>query len=221
MQETETQLLHQHSGLIWSIVKRYLGRGVDADDLYQLASIGLIKAVRGFDPQYGTQFSTYAVPKIAGEIRRFLRDDGTVKVGRTLQERAYQLRQTQETMERELGRAITVSELAERAGLSIEETAAAIQSAQPVQSLECPAGEQEHNLLDILSCGNMEEELTTRLSLQQAIAKLPSRSAQVIAMRYGREMTQQQVARVLGVSQVQVSRLERKAVALLRQELTP
>lgn len=221
MQETETQLLHQHSGLIWSIVKRYLGRGVDADDLYQLASIGLIKAVRGFDPQYGTQFSTYAVPKIAGEIRRFLRDDGTVKVGRTLQERAYQLRQTQETMERELGRAITVSELAERAGLSIEETAAAIQSAQPVQSLECPVGEQEHNLLDILSCGNMEEELTTRLSLQQAIAKLPSRSAQVIAMRYGREMTQQQVARVLGVSQVQVSRLERKAVALLRQELTP
>ena len=221
MQETETQLLHQHSGLIWSIVKRYLGRGVDADDLYQLASIGLIKAVRGFNPQYGTQFSTYAVPKIAGEIRRFLRDDGTVKVGRTLQERAYQLRQTQETMERELGRAITVSELAERAGLSIEETAAAIQSAQPVQSLECPAGEQEHNLLDILSCGNMEEELTTRLSLQQAIAKLPSRSAQVIAMRYGREMTQQQVARVLGVSQVQVSRLERKAVALLRQELTP
>lgn len=220
MQETETQLLHQHNGLIWSIVKRYLGRGADADDLYQLASIGLIKAVRGFDPQYGTQFSTYAVPKIAGEIRRFLRDDGTVKVGRTLQERAFQLRQIQENMERELGRSITVSELAERAGLSIEEAAAAIQSVQPVQSLECPSGEREQNLLDILSGGNMEEEVTTRLSLHQAIAKLPSRSAQVIAMRYGREMTQQQVARVLGVSQVQVSRLERKAVALLRQELS-
>lgn len=219
MTDREAGLLQEHNGLVWSIVRRYLGRGVDADDLYQLACIGFIKAVRGFDPQYGTQFSTYAVPKIAGEIRRYLRDDGPMKISRTIQERAGQLRQAQDELEREYGRSITVSELAAHVGLSIEETAAAIQSAQPIQSLECPSGESDFCLLDTLSSGGLEEDVTTRLSLQQAISKLPSRLAQVIAMRYGREMTQQQTARVLGVSQVQISRLERKAVDLLRQEL--
>lgn len=219
MTDREAQLLQTHNGLIWSIVRRYYGRGVETDDLYQLACIGFIKAVRGFDPQYGTQFSTYAVPKIAGEIRRYLRDDGPVKIGRTLQERASHLRQIQSELEAEAGHAITVSELADRAGLSIEETAAALQCIQPVQSLECPEGQSDLCLLDTLTSGSPEESITIRLSLQQAIAKLPSRLAQVIAMRYGREMTQQQTARVLGVSQVQISRLEKKAVALLREEL--
>ncbi len=219
--EQEDKLLAQHKGLIWSIVRRYRGRGVEDEDLYQLASIGLIKAARGYDSAYGTQFSTYAVPKIAGEIRRFLRDDGAVKVGRVIQERAYQLQRLQEQMELELGRPITISELAERAELSIEETAAAVQSSAPVQSLEAPAGEQEMCLMDCLAgSGGIEEEVTTKLSLRQAVAKLPERLAQVILMRYLREMTQQQTARVLGVSQVQVSRLERQAVALLRKELT-
>ncbi len=218
--EQEDKLLTQHKGLIWSIVRRFRGRGVEDEDLYQLASIGLIKAARGYDPTYGTQFSTYAVPKIAGEIRRFLRDDGAVKVGRVIQERAYQLQRLQEQMELELGRPITISELAERAELSIEETAAAVQSSAPVQSLEAPAGEQEMCLMDCLAgSGGIEDEVTTKLSLRQAVAKLPERLAQVILMRYLREMTQQQTARVLGVSQVQVSRLERQAVELLRKEL--
>lgn len=219
MTDREANVLKEHSGLVWSIVHRYQGRGVETDDLYQLGCIGLLKAARGFDPQYGTQFSTYAVPKIAGEIRRYLRDDGPVKVSRTLQEQSFRLRQAQEDLERKSGRSITVSELAAHVGLSIEETAAALQSAQPVQSLECPTGESDFCLLDTLSSGSSEEDITTRISLQQAISKLPSRLAQVIAMRYGREMTQQQTARVLGVSQVQISRLEHKAVDLLRQEL--
>ena len=221
MEQQEAELLHQHQGLIWSIVRRYHGRGVDEEDLYQLACIGLIKAARGYDPTYGTQFSTYAVPKIAGEIRRFLRDDGAVKVGRVIQERAYQLQCLQDSMDSELGRPVTISELAARAGLSIEEAAAAVQSGAPVQSLEAPAGEQDMCLMDCLPGSNgIEDEITTKVSLKQAVAKLPERLAQVILMRYLREMTQQQTARVLGVSQVQVSRLERQAVALLRKELT-
>lgn len=221
MEQQEAELLHQHQGLIWSIVRRYHGRGVDEEDLYQLACIGLIKAARGYDPTYGTQFSTYAVPKIAGEIRRFLRDDGAVKVGRVIQERAYQLQCLQESMESGLGRPVTISELAARAGLSIEEAAAAVQSGAPVQSLEAPAGERDMCLMDCLPGSNgIEDEITTKVSLKQAVAKLPERLAQVILMRYLREMTQQQTARVLGVSQVQVSRLERQAVALLRKELT-
>lgn len=219
--EQEDKLLAQHKGLIWSIVRRYRGRGVEDEDLYQLASIGLIKAARGFDPAFGTQFSTYAVPKIAGEIRRFLRDDGAVKVGRVIQERAYHLQRLQEEMETALGRPITISELAERAELSVEETAAAVQSSAPVQSLEAPTGEQDMRLMDCLAgSGGIEDEVTTKLSLRQAVSNLPERLAQVILMRYLREMTQQQTARVLGVSQVQVSRLEKQAVTLLRKELT-
>lgn len=220
MEQQEAELLCQHQGLVWSIVQRYRGRGVEEEDLYQLACIGLIKAARGYDPAYGTQFSTYAVPKIAGEIRRFLRDDGAVKVGRVIQERAYHLQRLQERMESELGRLVTISELAGRAGLSIEEAAAAVQSSAPVQSLEAPVGEQEMCLMDCLTgSSGIEEEVTTTLSLRQAVAQLPERLAQVISMRYLHEMTQQQIARVLGVSQVQISRLERQAVLYLRKEL--
>ena len=215
----EQLIKRQHNGLIWSIVRRYLGRGVEADDLYQLASIGFLKAVRGFDPQYGTQFSTYAVPKIAGEIRRFLRDDRPVKIRRTLQEQSIRLLQLQNNMEHKLGRYITISELAEQAGLSSEEAAMAIQAIQPIQSLEESSNTEGLPLLARLSGKDIEEDITTHLSLQQAIDRLPARLAQIITMRYRRDMTQQQIARVLGVSQVQISRLEHRALTLLRQDL--
>ena len=219
MESREACLLRQHNGLIWSIVRRYLGRGVEADDLYQLASIGFLKAVRGFDPQYGTQFSTYAVPKIAGEIRRFLRDDRPVKISRTLQEQSARLSQLQAHMEHELGRHITISELAEQAGLSREEAAMAIQAIQPVRSFDAAPDNDGLPLLEQLPGESIEEDITNRLSLQQAIANLPNRLAQVVTMRYLHDMTQQQVARVLGVSQVQISRLEHKALTLLREDL--
>ena len=219
MESHEAYLLRQHNGLIWSIVRRDLGRGVEADDLYQLASIGFLKAVRGFDPQYGTQFSTYAVPKIAGEIRRFLRDDRPVKISRTLQEQSIRLLQLQNDMEHKLGRYITISELAEQAGLSSEEAAMAIQAIQPIQSLEESTNTEGLPLLARLSGKDIEEDITTHLSLRQAIDRLPARLAQIITMRYRRDMTQQQIARVLGVSQVQISRLEHRALTLLRQDL--
>lgn len=219
--EADAALVERNNGLIWSIVRRYLGRGVEQDDLYQLACLGFIKAIRGFDGDYGTQFSTYAVPKIAGEIRRFLRDDGTVKVSRSVKEQAIRLRQLQSQMEIELGREITIAELAARAGISVEEAAMCEHATQSADSLQREVGEDGSALGELLGDDGIEEQITTRLALRSAVAALPEREGQVIALRYGRGLTQQQCARVLGVSQVQVSRLERRAVERMRAELVP
>lgn len=219
--DADEALIEQNSGLIWSIVRRYLGRGVEQDDLYQLACLGFLKAVRGFDGAYGTHFSTYAVPKIAGEIRRFLRDDGPVKVSRSVKEQAVRLRQVQNQMETELGREVTISELAERAGISIEEAAMCEQATQSTDSLQREVGEDGSALGELLGDEGIEEQITTKLALRTAIAALPEREGQVIALRYGRNLTQQQCARILGVSQVQISRLERRAVERMRAELVP
>lgn len=215
----DAALIEENNGLIWSIVRRYLGRGMETDDLYQLASLGFLKAVRGFDCDYGTQFSTYAVPKIAGEIRRFLRDDGTVKVSRSIKDNSRRLRLAQQALEHQLGRVATIGELADYAGIAVEDIALCEQAMQAVESLEQPAGEEGMTWLDRLSEDDMEEKLTLRLSLQDAIAHLPTKLGQVIALRYGRSMTQQQTARVMGVSQVQISRLERQAITALRDEM--
>ena len=219
--EADAALVEHNNGLIWSIVRRYVGRGVEQDDLYQLACLGFLKAVRGFDGDYGTQFSTYAVPKIAGEIRRFLRDDGTVKVSRSVKEQAVRLRQLQSRMETELGREVTVSELAEAAGISVEEVAMCEQAAQSADSLQREVGEDGSALGELLGDDGIEEQVTTKLALREAMAALPEREARVIALRYGRCLTQQQCARILGVSQVQVSRLERRAVERMREQLLP
>ena len=219
--EADAALVEHNNGLIWSIVRRYVGRGVEQDDLYQLACLGFLKAVRGFDGDYGTQFSTYAVPKIAGEIRRFLRDDGTVKVSRSVKEQAVRLRQLQSRMETELGREVTVSELAEAAGVSVEEVAMCEQATQSADSLQREVGEDGSALGELLGDDGIEEQVTTKLALREAMAALPEREARVIALRYGRCLTQQPCARILGVSQVQVSRLERRAVERLREQLLP
>ena len=219
--DADAALVEHNNGLIWSIVRRYTGRGVEQDDLYQLACLGFLKAVRGFDGTYGTQFSTYAVPKIAGEIRRFLRDDGTVKVSRSVKEQAVRLRQLQNRLETERGREITVSELAEAAGLSVEEVAMCEQATQQTDSLQREVGEDGSALGELLGDDGIEEQITTRLALRAAIKALPEREARVIGLRYGRGLTQQQCAHILGVSQVQVSRLERKAVERMRAELLP
>ncbi len=219
--EADAALVEHNNGLIWSIVRRYVGRGVEQDDLYQLACLGFLKAVRGFDGDYGTQFSTYAVPKIAGEIRRFLRDDGTVKVSRSVKEQAVRLRQLQSRMETELGREVTVSELAEAAGISVEEVAMCEQATQSADSLQREVGEDGSALGELLGDDGIEEQVTTKLALREAMAALPEREARVIALRYGRCLTQQQCARILGVSQVQVSRLERRAVERMREQLLP
>ena len=215
------RVLRENNGLIWSVVRRYYGRGVEPDDLYQLGCLGFLKAVRGFDPAFGTQFSTYAVPKIAGEIRRFLRDDGPVKVSRGMKERGTAVRGARSRLCLRLGREPTLSELAEETGLTPEEIAAAETAAEPPVSLQSETGEGGLTLEGVLSAGNEEERLVERLTLRAAISALPQREQQVLLLRYYRGMTQMSAARVLGVSQVQVSRLERRALDRLRRELAP
>ena len=212
------QVLEENAGLIWSIVRRYYGRGVEPDDLYQLGCLGFLKAVRGFDPSFGTQFSTYAVPKIAGEIRRFLRDDGTVKVSRGMKERGAAVWGARRRLVAEMGREPTLSELAAETGLSVEEIAAAEEASLPVASLQMETGDG-FTLESVLGDGGMEEAIVEREALRAAIAALPDRERQVILLRYYKGLTQDRAARVLGVSQVQVSRIERKAVEHLRHKL--
>ena len=210
------RLLLDNSGLVWSVARRYYGRGVEPEDLYQLGCLGFLKAVRGFDPAYGTQFSTYAVPKIAGEIRRYLRDDGAVKVSRTVKERAAALSQARQTLSQRLGREPTLSELAEATGMEAEDIAAADAAMQSVASIQSES-EDGFSLESVLTSGGIEEELVEKLALRQAVADLPERERMVILLRFYRGFTQDRAARVLGVSQVQVSRLERRAVCHLRE----
>lgn len=213
------QVLEENAGLIWSIVRRYYGRGVEPDDLYQLGCLGFLKAVRGYDPAFGTQFSTYAVPKIAGEIRRFLRDDGSVKVSRGIKERGMAIRGARHRLLGELGREPSLSELAADTGLTPEEIATAETAADPVASLQAETGEGGLTLEGVLGTDGMEENVVERLTLWSAMDGLPERERQVLLLRYYKNLTQTQCAKVLGVSQVQVSRLERRAVDRLRQVL--
>lgn len=216
--EAGERVLRENIGLIWSVVRRYNGRGVETEDLYQLGCIGFLKAVKGFDFAYGTQFSTYAVPKIAGEIRRFLRDDGAVKVSRTLRERAQSIYCTREKLCVQLGREPTLSELAEETGLSAEEIAEAeLASAQP-DSLQQELGEGL-TLETLLGTESPEEGLIERMTLRAAIDALPEKERMTILLRFFKSLTQEQTARVLRVSQVQVSRLERRALERLRAAL--
>jgi len=213
-----TRLLEENSGLVWSVARRYFGRGVDPEDLYQLGCLGFVKAVRGFDPGFGCQFSTYAVPKIAGEIRRFLRDDGAVKVSRGLREQGGSIRQARDKLQTRLGREPTLSELSEETGLAPEEIAAAETANAPVASLQLDLGDG-FTLEQVVGDEGMEENVLEKLALREAVAALPDRERQVVALRYFRGLTQDKTARILGVSQVQVSRIERKAVSRLREAL--
>lgn len=213
------RLLEENSGLVWSVVRRYYGRGVDPDDLYQLACLGFVKAVRGFDPAFGCQFSTYAVPKIAGEIRRFLRDDGAVKVSRVVRERGGAIRRARDRLSLDLGREPTLSELSAETGLELEEIAAAETANAPVSSLQMDLGDGL-TLEQTVGDEGMEEAVLERLDLRRAIAALTPRERQVIELRYFRGLTQERAAKILQVSQVQVSRIEKKAMTALRERLT-
>ena len=210
-------LIIGNSGLIWSIARRYFGRGVDPDDLYQLGCLGFIKAVDGFDPEYGTQFSTYAVLKIAGEIRRFLRDDGTVKVSRSLKERSIMIRATRQKLTGELGREPTLSELSEQTGLQAEEIATAEMATGATESIQKRSGEDGFALEDVLTDGEMEDQIVEKIALREAIDSLNEREQMVIKLRFFHGLTQDKTSKILGVSQVQISRIEKKALETLRK----
>ena len=213
------QLVVENSGLIWSIARRYFGRGTEPDDLYQLGCVGFLKAVAGFDLSYGTQFSTYAVPKIAGEIRRFLRDDGQVKVSRSLKERAAQIHQARTRLTGTLGREPAVSELAAELGLTPEEIAMAETATGMAESIQRESGDEGFSLEDVLCTDGMEDRILESLSLRNALSHLSERERMVIDIRYFHGLTQQKIAGLLGVSQVQVSRIEKKALTNLRTYL--
>ncbi len=216
-QQAKEELVEANTGLIWSVAKRFMGRGTETEDLYQLGCLGFLKAVEGFDLAYGTQFSTYAVPKIAGEIRRFLRDDGAVKVSRGIKERAAAIKTTRNQLVHALGREPTILEISRQTGFSPEEIAMAETATAAIESIQQETGEEGFSLESVLSDTQTEEQLVERLSLKQAIGALPEREALVIQLRYFHGLTQDRVARVLSVSQVQVSRIEKKALSQLRE----
>lgn len=211
------QLVEENSGLVWAVARRFLGRGTEADDLYQLGCLGFLKAVEGFDLEYGTQFSTYAVPKIAGEIRRFLRDDGAVKVSRSLKEQAAAIRTARSRLTAALGREPTIAEISRQTDLSPEEIAMAETATAATESIQQQCGEEGFSLENILTDTESEETMVEKIALRQAIDALPQREKKIIQLRYFHGLTQQRVATVMGVSQVQVSRIEKKALGMLRE----
>ncbi len=210
------ELVKENAGLIWSVARRFVGRGAEMDDLYQLGCVGFLKAVEGFDLEFGTQFSTYAVPKIAGEIRRFLRDDGAVKVSRCIKERAAAVKSARSQLVATLGREPTVEEISLQTGFAVEEIATAETATAAVESIQDSGREDGFSLENVLSDTQSEDTMLEKLSLSQAISDLPEREALVIKLRYFHGLTQQKTAQIMGVSQVQVSRIEKKALQLLR-----
>lgn len=218
-QEASETLVKENSGLIWSVARRFFGRGVESDDLFQLGCLGFLKAVEGFDLSFGTQFSTYAVPKISGEIRRFLRDDGSVKVSRSIKEQSQTIKTCRNMLVNALGREPTIREIANQTGFTAEEIALAETATAATESIYAKQTEDGFSLESVLSDTESEEAMLEKVSLRQAISQLPEREATVIRLRYFHSLTQERIAKVLSVSQVQVSRIEKKALLSLRRLL--
>lgn len=212
-------LVEENAGLIWSVARRFLGRGTEADDLYQIGCVGFLKAIDGFDLAYGTQFSTYAVPKITGEIRRFLRDDGAVKVSRSIKERAATIKKARGELTAALGREPVISEIVEYTGFTIDEIESAEQATAFVESIQQETGEEGFSLENILSDTDSEDAVLEKMALRQAIDRLPERESMVIRLRYYHGLTQDRISKILSVSQVQVSRIEKKALERLNELL--
>ena len=212
------KIVSDNTGLVWSIARRFVNRGYDLEELYQIGCIGLLKACDRFESRYGVQFSTYAVPKIAGEIRRFLRDDGAIKVGRSIREKGQALSAARERLRYRLGRDPRLSELSEETGLTPEEIASVELATGVPESLQQETAEGL-TLESTLGTDSPEESMVERIALREAIDALPEREKMTILLRFFKGLTQEQTARILGVSQVQVSRLERRGLANLRKLL--
>ena len=224
-QAAREQLVLDNVGLVWSIVRRFAGRGHELEDLYQIGCIGLIKAIDKFNLDFDVKFSTYAVPMITGEIKRFLRDDGMIKVSRSLKELGMRVSSTREQMIWELGREPGLEELALRVGVSCEEVAASMEAATEVESIYKTVGsgeDQNLRLLDKLPDEReQQEELLNRMVLKQLLEQLSGKDREIIMRRYFENQTQSQSAADLNISQVQVSRLEKKILRKMREYLSP
>ena len=220
-EEATEQIMKENSGLIWSVVKKFAGRGHEADDLYQIGAIGLLKCIRKFDMSYDVKFSTYAVPMIVGEIKRFLRDDGMIKVSRPLKELAGKARYMQEALTSRLGRQPTISELAKELGADVEDLIVAMEAGMEVESLYATIHQGDGGPIYLIDKLNSKEgdEMVEIMALKQLIGRLKPKERQVIMMRYFQDKTQTEVARDIGVSQVQVSRIEKKVLQTIREGL--
>lgn len=221
--QAREQLIHENVGLVWSMVRRFLGRGCEAEDLFQIGTIGLMKAIDKFDVSFDVKFSTYAVPMISGEIKRFLRDDGMVKVSRTLKENNMKLRAAGERLQAKLGREATLEEIAEETGIPMEDLVLAMEACTEVESLskpvfhndgsECTLGERLPGEADVT------EQIINHLVTKQLLESLTEEERRLIRLRYYENKTQTEIAGIFGVSQVQISRLEKKILQRLRSRL--
>ncbi len=216
-------LIEHNVSLVKCIVKRYLGKGVDYDDLFQIACMGFLKAIAGFDESFGVKFSTYAVPMIAGEIKRFMRDDGSVKVSRAMKQTAKEINLFIEEYTAKHGKQPAISEVAKNFGLDEAETVFVMGSSKMPLSLyggaEFKDG-KERELIETLPASDDQEEMLDRMLLRGAIDELPERDKKIIVLRYFRDMTQSEVAEKIGVSQVQVSRIESRIIKEFREKLS-
>ncbi|MGN1191291.1 MAG: RNA polymerase sporulation sigma factor SigF [Dorea sp.] len=222
-EEAREQLVKENTGLVWCIVKRFYNRGAEAEDLFQIGNIGLLKAIDKFDLSYDVKFSTYAVPMISGEIKRFLRDDGMIKVSRSLKELAYKAYLCQEKLQEQWGRDPTITELAEQLGVEREELTMAMEASGDIESLHKPIYQkegQEIRLMDKLPQKEEgEDKILNHMLLKQLLAYLNKEERQLIYLRYFANQTQSQVGKEMGISQVQVSRMEKKILKNLRERL--
>lgn len=221
--EARDRLVTENLGLIWSIVKRFTNRGYEIEDLFQIGSIGLIKAIDKFDISFGVQFSTYAVPMITGEIKRFLRDDGMIKVSRSLKEIASKAKSTAEQLENDLGREPTLDEVASAMKVSVEDIVVAFESMSDVESLNKIIYKSDGSdifLGDKIPAEKDEnEKLLNHILIEQMLDKLSQDEREIIVLRYFKDNTQTQVAKQLGISQVQVSRMEKKILRRMRENI--
>lgn len=219
--EAREQLVEENVGLVWCVVKRFYGRGTDAEDLFQIGSIGLIKAIDKFDLTYDVKFSTYAVPMISGEIKRFLRDDGMIKVSRSLKELSYKIFQTREALMAELSREPTLEELSEKMGVDKEEIVQALEAGGEVESLYKPIHQHEGNEIQLVDKleekERKEDKILDHMLLKQLLESLEKDERQLIYLRYFADETQTEVGKKMGISQVQVSRMEKRIIENLRK----
>lgn len=221
--EARDRLVMDNVGLIWSIVRRFQGRGHELEDLFQIGSIGLMKAIDKFDLSYDVKFSTYAVPMITGEIKRFLRDDGMIKVSRSIKEMGMKVKQAREALRYSIGREPTIEEIAADVGASREEVAASIEAGAEVESLYKTINKNDETsiyLIDKIEEENQaQEQLLNQMVLKELLCSLGEQERELIIRRYFKSQTQTQIAQALSISQVQVSRMEKKILKQLREKL--
>lgn len=219
--EAEEKLVNSNIGLVWSVARKFNNRGYELEDIFQIGCIGILKAIKNFDESFNVKFSTYAVPLIMGEIKRFLRDDGIIKVSRHLKEIAQKASVVKEVIEKELGREAKLSEIAQKLMVTKEELAIALEANLAPESLYKQINENDKSpgfLIDkVLIKKDNEEEILDKISLNQAIFSLEEREKKIIVLRYYRGKTQSEIAKMIGISQVQVSRLEKKILCKMKK----